>query len=124
MDDNEARPAPPPPRPAPADPRGSLGAGFGIGCLILIVGPSFAAAWIGAVTALMGSSDYTPLSVAVIGAGWLLPVAALLWAIVHFMRKGKTRVAKGIGAAVLACLALGLLLVAACVGLLSGTDFR
>ena len=128
MDDNDSAaptpPAPQPPRRMPDDPRGSLGAGFGIGCLILIVGPSFAAAWIGAVTALAGTSDYPQAWIAVIAAGWLLPVVALVWAVVHFVRKGKTRTAKGIGAAVLALLALGLLLVAACAVMLSGLDFR
>jgi len=53
----------------------------------------------------------------------LLPLASLIGLIVWYAQKGKSRSAWGVAAAFGSLLALCLLLVAACFGLMSGTNF-
>jgi len=119
-------PAPPsgaPPAGAPApDPRGSLGLGVVIAwaCLIggyFVVGVIASAAF----SVFGGGSDFAVI-VALLAC--LAPWIAMLVFAIRFAQHGKPRTAMGIGVGFASIIGVLLLLVAACFGILSGTNFH
>jgi Kef-type K+ transport system membrane component KefB len=54
----------------------------------------------------------------------LLPWIAMIWLIIHFAKKNQRRTALGIGVGIASIIGVTLLLVAACFGLLSNTNFH
>lgn len=114
---------PTPPTGPPANPEGSLGFGIGLAWACLIGGyiiVSVMASVVFSVTNGLNSD---------IGA-WtaillcLLPWIAMIALIVHFARNNKPRTALGVGVGIGSILGVLLLLVAACFGLLSSTNFH
>ena len=113
---NEMRLEPPtsvpsPPRaPAPmpgniADPStGSLAAGVGLAWLVMVVGEVLVL--------------FTGSLAAILGGIWMPPLAVIVWAVV-LLNRGKSRTGKGMFLGLLSILAVLLLLVAACFGLMS-----
>jgi len=106
------------PTPAPdAGDKGSLLIGFLIGWGAMIG----ATVIVGMIVAVMMRIS-SELSLIASIAGFL-PLASLIALIVWFAQKGKTRTALGVAAAFGSLIVLCLLLVAACFGLMSGTNF-
>lgn len=98
-------PSPPPiPPPDPGQPGGSLAAGVGLAWAVMIIGE---------VLVVMTSSFGTILG------GLLPPVAIIVWGLVLLMGD-KPRTGKGLLLGLLSVIAVVLLLVAACFGLVSG----
>lgn len=97
-------PTPPPSGGAPAPPGGSLAAGVGLAWLIMVVGELL--------VMLTGSLG------AILGGIGLPPLAVIVWAFV-LLSQGKSRTGKGMFLGLLSVIAVLLLLVAACFGLMS-----
>jgi hypothetical protein len=118
-------PYPPPVPDAPAEEgRGSLAAGFGTGCAVLIIGPLLS--WL-LIAVAMGVSGNNSSLIGVISlVGGLIPLGLLVGAVVFFMQQGQSRSALGVLVALLAMIALGVLLVAACFGMfaMSGSGWH
>lgn len=97
-------PTPPPSGGAPAPPGGSLAAGVGLAWLVMVVGELL--------VMLTGSLG------AILGGIGLPPLAVIVWAFV-LLSQGKSRTGKGMFLGLLSVIAVLLLLVAACFGLMS-----
>jgi hypothetical protein len=97
-------PTPPPSGGAPAPPGGSLAAGVGLAWLVMVVGELL--------VMLTGSLG------AILGGIGLPPLAIIVWAFV-LLGQGKSRTGKGMFLGLLSVIAVVLLLVAACFGLMS-----
>jgi hypothetical protein len=97
-------PTPPPSGGAPAPPGGSLAAGVGLAWLVMVVGELL--------VMLTGSLG------AILGGIGLPPLAVIVWAFV-LLGQGKSRTGKGMFLGLLSVIAVLLLLVAACFGLMS-----
>jgi hypothetical protein len=97
-------PTPPPSGGAPAPPGGSLAAGVGLAWLVMVVGELL--------VMLTGSLG------AILGGIGLPPLAVIVWAFV-LLGQGKSRTGKGMFLGLLSVIAVVLLLVAACFGLMS-----
>ena len=109
-----------PPRPPQADPRGSLGLGIALAWACLIAGYTICAFIIGALSELhLGDS-----LVGIVVLLALLPWAAMIGLIVWMASRGQSRTATGIGVGIASIFGVGLLLVAACFGILSTTNFH
>ncbi len=115
---------PDPSNPQAADPKnGSLGAGIALAWACLIAGYF--------IVGVMSSIVFSVLNGANSGFGvmiaillFLLPWAAMIWLIVHFRKTSQPRTALGIGVGIASIIGVLLLLVAACFGLLSNTNFH
>lgn len=105
---------PPKPTPsqavAPQEDQGSLGAGIGLAWAIAVVGTTFCAALM---ASLMGRHSDWVVSL------WLLPYLLIIGLAVFLYRKGKPRTGQGLMLGLLSIIAVAVLLVAACFGLLS-----
>jgi len=97
-------PTPPPSGGAPAPPGGSLAAGVGLAWLVMVVGELL--------VMLTGSLG------AILGGIGLPPLAVIVWAFV-LLGQGKSRTGNGMFLGLLSVIAVVLLLVAACFGLMS-----
>lgn len=97
-------PTPPPSGGAPAPPGGSLAAGVGLAWLVMVVGELL--------VMLTGSLG------AILGGIGLPPLVVIVWAFV-LLSQGKSRTGKGMFLGLLSVIAVVLLLVAACFGLMS-----
>jgi hypothetical protein len=97
-------PTPPPSGGASAPPGGSLAAGVGLAWLVMVVGELL--------VMLTGSLG------AILGGIGLPPLAVIVWAFV-LLSQGKSRTGKGMFLGLLSVIAVLLLLVAACFGLMS-----
>ena len=108
------------PPPVDAPDKGSLLIGFLLGWATMI-GSSVHA---GAAVAVAGAmTNWNSAVGLIISAAGLLPIACLIGLIIWYAQQGKSRSALGVVAAFGSLLALCLLLVAACFGLISGTNF-
>lgn len=110
---------PPPPvpnAPRPADPRGSLVLGVIMAWGTLIGGYVVVALLAGM---LPSSSDVAPYVVLM-----LLPWIAMVALALGLTRKGKPRTAKGVLIGIASIFGVGLLLLAACFGLLTTSNFH
>jgi O-antigen/teichoic acid export membrane protein len=116
----------PPPRATSED---SVGKGFGIGCLTIIVafvGAGVLGSLIGYGAASMLPHDPTamlPVQLLLMVLG-LAPLVAPIVMALRLRGQGRPLAAKGVWAALLTAVALCVLLAAACFGLLMGADFR
>jgi hypothetical protein len=117
--------APPPERPG----NDSVGHGFGIGCLTMVV--AFVACGVfGSIigytaAALLPHSPSAMLPAQLLlGLLALVPLAAPIVMALRLRGQGRAQSAKGVWAALLTAFALIVLLAAACFGLLMGADFR
>ena len=109
----QAPSAPVSPGPAAVDARGSRKTGFGLFWLVA-VGGSIALMLLAGL--LSSISLYSPILFSLLG---LAPWAAALALAIGLVSKGKTRTAQGIAFGFLSLFAVGLLLVAACFGILA-----
>lgn len=108
-----------PPVPPAAPAKGSLGIGVAIAWACLIggyVGAGILASMLSGFSSSSGAALFALLAL----APWIL----MLVFAVRFAAKGQPRTAAGIGVGFASILGVGLLLVAACFGLLSGTNFH
>src|SRR5215475_11322113 len=129
MSETPATPPPPqvPSTPSPASPPassadGSLALGIVIAWACLIGGYFVVGVFISAIAGLVrGGSDFVTL-IALLSA--LAPWIAMLVLAIWFAKKGERRTALGIGVGFASILGILLLLVAACFGILSGTNFH
>ena len=103
----------PPVDPRHPDPRGSRWLGFGLFWLSLVGGGILA----GIVGAIMGTLLHYGAAGPVFALAGLLPWIAPLVLAIWLANKGKTRTAQGIAFGFLSLFAVGLLLVAACFGI-------
>jgi hypothetical protein len=116
--------------PPPANPgNDSVGRGFGIGCLTMVVafvGCGVLGSLIGyGAAALLPHSPSAMLPAQLLlGALALVPLAAPIVMALRLRSQGRALAAKGVFAALLTAFALVVLLAAACFGLLMGADFR
>src|SRR5262249_12663557 len=107
--------------PAPTAP-GSLALGIVIAWACLIAGYFVVGLFVSAIAGLVrGGSDFVTL-IALLSA--LAPWVAMLVLAIWFAKKGERRTALGIGVGFASILGILLLLVAACFGILSGTNFH
>lgn len=109
------------PPPAATPDKGSVLVGFLVGWGAMIASTVVAGALMAGAGALMTGWNSAFSLIAMIGG--LLPLASLIGLIIWYAMKGKSRSALGVAAAFGSLLALCLLLVAACFGLMSGTNF-
>jgi hypothetical protein len=109
---------PPPSTNAPD--KGSLLIGFLVGWGAMIASSVVAGAGMAAAGAMTKWNSAFGLIASIAG---LLPMASLIGLIIWYAQQGKTRSALGVAAAFGSLLALCLLLVAACFGLMSGSNF-
>jgi hypothetical protein len=107
---------PPPPSPD----KGSMLIGFFVGWGVLVASIVVAGAVIAGVGAMMNWNSASMVIAQLIG---LLPIASMIGLVIWYAQRGKTRSALGVAATFGSLLALALLLVAACFGLMSGTNF-
>lgn len=108
--------------PPPAAPdKGSVLIGFVVGWGAMIASAIVVSVMMSGAGALMSGWNSAFSLIAVIGG--LLPFASLIGLIIWYAAKGKSRSAWGVVAAFGSLLALCLLLVAACFGLMSDTNF-
>ncbi|MBS0214446.1 MAG: hypothetical protein JSR50_01660 [Proteobacteria bacterium] len=112
------------PPPADGGNEGSVGAGIAI-CIALMVfgGPAIGIVLrllMSSVLSFTGTSLYSLMWLPVTAGPIMLPVIAGIW----FTRKGLTKTAKGVWLGFAIVIGLVLLLVAACFGLLTGSNFH
>lgn len=108
-------PPPPPPTPPPrraADPRGSLGVGFGLAWLVVVVGNVLA-------LFLLGMSNGGSGALTLLALPWLGTLGLIVW----FAVNGKPRTASGVAIGLATVVAVAVLLVAACFSLFA-TSFH
>ncbi|HZX90715.1 MAG TPA: hypothetical protein VFE67_08735 [Rudaea sp.] len=122
MSETPAQPGPSTPQ--TADPKnGSLGAGIALAWACLIAGYFVVGALSSVVfSVLNGANSGFGAMLAILL--FLLPWAAMIWLIVHFRKTNQPRTALGIGVGIASIIGVLLLLVAACFGLLSNTNFH
>ena len=113
---------PMPPRPPPADPRGSLGLGIALAWACLIAGYTICAFIVGAISSIDSHWGDSMIGLIVLIA--LLPWIAMVALIVWMASRGQSRTATGIGVGIASIFGVLLLLVAACFGILSSTNFH
>jgi len=114
--------SPPPPEPTNAPDKGSVLIGFLVGWGAMIASTVVSGALMAAASAVMsGWNSAFSLIAMIVG---LLPLASLVGLIVWYAMKGKSRSAWGVAAAFASLLALCVLLIAACFGLMSGTNWH
>lgn len=110
----------PDPSDAPqSDPRGSRWLGFGLFWLILIGGGMLAGIVASAAGVLFHGIGAGGIGIGLMSLSWLLPWVGPLVVAIWLASKGKTRTAQGIAFGFLSLFAVGLLLVAACFGILA-----
>jgi hypothetical protein len=117
-------PPAPPPAPPPANSEGSLGLGIAIAwaCLIggyVIVG-AVASSLVMASRQLLDNEFANLLAIVSV----LLPWVAMIGLIVYFASIGRIRTAKGVALGIASIIGVLILLIAACFGLLSSTNFH
>jgi len=109
--------------PPPDEERGSLLRGFTLGWVVLVGSWILVViAWmlgVGADLRLTGEAQN-----ALLAFGAMFPFVAMIALLVWFAAQGKPRSAAGVALAFASLVALVLLLVAACFGLLAGTNFH
>jgi hypothetical protein len=113
-------PSSPTPGSTDAPDKGSVLIGFLVGWGAMIGATVVAGAIMAGGGALM---QWSPAFGVIASIAGLLPMAGLIALIVWYAHHGKTRSALGVVAAFGSLVALCLLLVAACFGLMSGTNF-
>jgi len=122
MSETPAQPGPSTPQAADQK-NGSLGAGVALAWACLIGGYFVVGVLSGIVfSVLNGANSSFGAMIAILL--FLLPWAAMIWLIVHFGKTGQPRTALGIGVGIASIIGVLLLLVAACFGLLSNTNFH
>ena len=119
--DNPYPDSSPTPAKKPDADKGTVLSGFFIGWG-LIIGISLITIFIVSVliniaSATNGGNDVIYQAIALIS--FLIPIAIIISAMVWFGKKGKSKTVKGIGAAIISLIALAILLVAACFGILA-----
>jgi|KBSMisStandDraft_5_1062788.scaffolds.fasta_scaffold110100_2 hypothetical protein len=116
---NDPTPVPTTPTPPvplrPRDPRGSLLLGVGCAWGMLIGGYIVISLFAG----LLGGGDNVAIIILM-----LLPWIGIIGLIVWFATHGQPRTASGVAIGLASIFAVGLLLVAACFGILAGTNFH
>jgi len=95
--------------------------GFLVGWGVMIGSTVVAGALMAAASALL--SGWNSLFGLIAMIGGLLPMGSLIGLIIWYAMKGKSRSALGVAAAFGSLVALCVLLMAACFGLMSGTNF-
>lgn len=108
----------------PPKDQGSIAAGFGIGWLCMLIGGVIAALLTGAAGMVSQFESARPLLAVVLLFIGLLPLLMPIAAMIHFGRRGRSKTVKGVLFALLSALALLVLLVAACFGLLMNANFH
>jgi accessory gene regulator protein AgrB len=120
MSDPQAQPVPTtPPNPNPA---GSLGLGIALAWACLI-GGYIAVAMVASLmfSVIRGGSDGAAMLALLM---CVLPWVGMVVLIVYFAKNNKPRTALGVGVGIGSIIGVLLLLIAACFGLLSGTNFH
>ena len=112
----------PPTQPA-ASSSGSLGAGIALAWACLIGGYFVVGVMASLVFSVMNAVN-SDLGAVIAVLLCLLPWIAMIALIVYFAKKNQPRTALGIGVGIGSIIGVLLLLVAACFGLLSGTNFH
>ncbi len=113
---NDPTPVPTPATsPSPRNPRGSLLLGVACAWGMLIGGYVVISLFAG----LLGNGDNAAIIILM-----LLPWIGIIALIVWFATRGQPRTAKGVAIGLASIFAVGLLLVAACFGILAGTNFH
>ncbi len=103
--------------------KGSLGAGIALAWACLIGGYFVVGVMSSFVFSMLrGANSDAGAMVAIVLC--LLPWIAMIWLIVRFNKTGQPRTALGIGVGIASIIGVLLLLVAACFGLLSNTNFH
>jgi hypothetical protein len=99
--------------------KGTILSGFFLGWGLMIAGAMFSGFLISMVSGFVsGTSSYDSfLFQTTISLSLAMPLLIIIACMIWFGKKGKSKIVKGIGAAVLSLIALVLLLVAACFGL-------
>ena len=110
--------------PAPTRSKGSLGAGIAIAWACLIGGYVAVSMFIGTLAMAMRGFGEGGLANLLVILSMLAPWIAMVWLIVHFANTGRPRTAKGIALGIASIFGVALLLIAACFGLLSNTNFH
>lgn len=100
---------------------GSLGAGIAIAWATLFGGYTVI---VGLLSALVSPQGVNDTVTSLIIASLLLPWVAMIGFIIFFAGRGQTRTAKGVAVGIATILGVALLLLAACFGLFSMTDFK
>lgn len=101
--------------PQQPDPRGSRWLGFGLFWLMLVGGGLVSGILASVVSTLFPYGAAGPVLALAGLLPWIAPLVLAIW----YANKGKTRTAQGIAFGFLSLLAVGLLLVAACFGILA-----
>lgn len=111
--------APPPPG---SKDEGSVGVGIILGIALLLLGTPATGVLLAAAANLMASAglNFYPLWMPLALAPLILVIATAIW----FSRKGQRKTAKGVWLGAAITIGLVLLLVAACFGLLAGSNFH
>jgi hypothetical protein len=105
------------PTPPPAEPdRGSILVGFFVGWGVLIASCIVVGGAMAGFGAIMGWNPVFGILTQLIG---FLPIASLIGLIIWYAQRGKTRSALGVAATFGSLVALAILLVAACFGMLA-----
>jgi hypothetical protein len=112
-------PAPLPPASRNHDGRGSLWLGFGLAWAALVGGYFVVGVSASALVSVHGLNG-DALTVVLVLAPWLLMLGLIVW----FAANKRPRTALGVAIGIASILGVGLLLVAACFGLMSGSSFR
>jgi hypothetical protein len=105
------------------DPRGSLGKGIAIAWAVLIGGYVVIGSVIGALVTTTRQFDGDLANALAIGAIFV-PWLAMIALIIRYAAKNQPRTAAGIGVGMASIVGVVLLLIAACFGLLSSTNFH
>ena len=119
---SETQPQPAPPAPPVPNPAGSLGLGIGLAWACLIGGYVAVAMIAGIIFEVAGGGSQAAALLAVLTM--LLPWVGMIALIVYFAKNGKPRTALGVGVGIGSIIGVLLLLIAACFGLLSNTNFH
>lgn len=112
---NNPTPVPPPPPPV-RNPRGSLGIGVAWAWAMLVGGYVV----VMLVASAFAGTDNAGVYVVLLVLPWIGLVALIGW----FLQRGQPRTAAGVAIGIGSILAVALLLVAACFGLLSNTNWH
>jgi hypothetical protein len=113
----------PPGTPTSQGGRDSMGYGFGMGCVAIVLAVVAYIVLGGLFYAAFESTAMQPLTVLLLVLA-LAPIAAPIVLALRMRGQGRMQSSKGVFAALLTAVGLGVLLVGACFGLLSTADFR
>jgi hypothetical protein len=119
---SETQPQPAPTVPPGANPAGSLGLGIALAWACLIGGYIAVALIASFIFSVAGGGSDAGAMFALLTC--VLPWVAMIALIVYFAKNNKPRTALGVGVGIGSIIGVLLLLVAACFGLLSGTNFH